>query len=388
MNRRQLLKASLAAVVAPAFPALAQAVPVRTRWNVMASEGADAIAFLGPLSGGALYMRHYAEDVAAFAPKLPPAVRADVPALWEEARKAGLGLMGPTLQNIMSGGNIGTLDALIAALHDLERQIRPSYAASEYWKEPHWAWVTQVAPRLAAIFEAMRTSGFAAFKRERIGDIDRRIDEVKRALSGFDVIRLQEKLTGRTFDPEIRVVLLHFSKPHGIKVQGQTFLQSADYDIAITVRNAAHEMLHPPFPMDGQVAKAALAVLAKDPLFPRIVRDHDPQWGYTTLEGYLNEDMTQALDQLISEALGVARNPADRWRKADDGIHVLAAGFYGLLRQDKWVETGGSIEKWLDNAVRSNRLAPAVFHAAAARVLERPVDRLWPLTPVPGAKPA
>lgn len=201
------------------------------------------------------------------------------------------------------------------------------------------------------------------------------------------MIRWQEKLTARTFDPEIRIVLMQFSKPHGIRVQGQTFLQAAGYDTATTVRNAAHEMLHPPFPMDGPTAKAALAVLGKDALITRIVRNHDPRWGYTTLEGYLNEDMVEALDQLISEALGVARNPADRWHEADDGMHVLAAGLYGLLRQDRWVETGGSIEKWIAAATRSGRLSPAILHAAAARVLERPADRLWPLTPAQGVKP-
>ncbi len=69
--------------------------------------------------------------------------------------------------------------------------------------------------------------------------------------------------------------------------------------------------------MEGAAAGAALGVLSKDPLITRIVRDHDPRWGYTTLEGLLNEDLCQALDQLISEALGVGRNPADRCRQSN-----------------------------------------------------------------------
>jgi hypothetical protein len=115
-------------------------------------------------------------------------------------------------------------------------------------------------------------------------------------------------------------------------------------------------------------------------LVSRIVRDHDPRWGSNSLEGILNEDLVQALDQLISEALGVARNPADRWRKSDDGMHVLAAAFYGLLRQDRWIETGGSIEAWLADATHRGRLTPAVLHPLAGRVLERPADKLWPLS--------
>lgn len=161
MNRRQLLTISLAALAAPALPtfrALAKATPVRTKWKVMASEGMDAIAFLGPLSGGELYTRFYADDVATFGPKLPAAVRADVPALWEEARKAEFGLLGPSLLNVMSGGGIATLDAVIAGLKDLEGRIRPKFQASEYWDEKEWRWLTSAAPRLVVVFTAMRGS--------------------------------------------------------------------------------------------------------------------------------------------------------------------------------------------------------------------------------------
>jgi hypothetical protein len=98
------------------------------------------------------------------------------------------------------------------------------------------------------------------------------------------------------------------------------------------------------------------------------------------LEGLLNEDLCQSLDQLISEALGVGRNPADRWRKSDDGIHVLAAAFYGYFRDDHWIDRGGSLETWLSQAVASGRLAPEKLHAEAARVLERPVAQLWPVS--------
>ena len=378
MNRRDFLgAAALAALALPATRLRAQAANV-TDWRVRESEAYDAIAFLGPLSGGELYRRHYAADADAFNARLTPAVRQEIAALWKEAEPA-VGLFWPSLTTFLSGTPLTRIDDVIAALSDPERTVRPSYQASSYWDAEDWTWFAKTAPRIRGVFEAMRAADFAGFRKERTGDLAARTAEVKRALAGYDVIKWQRQLTGRAFNPAIDIYLLQFSKPHGVKIQGQAFLQAADYDVATTVRIAAHEMLHPPFPMDGPAAKAALAVLAKDPLIPRIVREHDPRWGYTTLEGLLNEDMCEALDQLISEALGVARNPADRWRKADDGMHVLAGGLYGLLRQDRWQETGGSIEAWLGDAVRKGRLAPAILHPAAARVLERPAERLWPV---------
>ena len=379
MDRRLFLAAALAL---PAIPAVAQVAkpPMRTRWNVIGSEGFDAIAFLGALSGRDLYRARYAAEADAFGPRLPADVRTDVPKLADESDKSSFGLLWPVLANILSGAGITTLDSVIAALSDLEGKVRPAFLSNASREDSDFDWLKANAPRLIRVFMAMRDAGFAAFRRERLGaGFEDRIAEVSRALAGYDVVRWQEKLAGRVFDPVINVVLLAFSKPHGAKMRDQTFLQAADYDTATTVRIATHEMLHPPFPMDGPAAKAALAILAKDPLIPRIVREHDPKWGYTTLDGMLNEDMCEALDQLISEALGVARNPADRWRQADDGIHVLAAGLYGLLRQDKWVETGGNIEHWLAKSAAAGRLAPQILHPVAGRVLERPVDKLWPL---------
>lgn len=352
-----------------------------TRWNVRLSEGFDAIAFLGPLSGEALYREYYAADADAFGALLPPAILRQIGALWQAAGKDGFGLLGPNLQVLFSGGGKDeSLDTLLTALRAKEDRILPGYRASPYWSETDWAWFAKAANQLESIFAAMRDAGFPAFRAARIGALEARTAEIGRALAGYDVITWQRKLTGRAFDPGIEVVLLHFAKPHGIKVQGQTFLQSADYDTATTVRIAAHEMMHPPFDHKGAAARAALGILGKDPLIARIVRDHDPALGYTTLDGLLDEDLVQALDQLIAEALGVARNPADRWRKADDGIHVMAAGLYGLLRADRWIERGGSIERWLLHAAETGRLDRARFHAVAAHVLERPVDRLWPLT--------
>lgn len=386
MNRRALLLSALSAPLAAglALPSRAQErPPSRTVWRVDGSEGQDAIAFLAPLSGRELYTRYYAEDVALFAPKLSEEVRAAVPALWASAEEGGVGLVSPNLALIFShAGSDATIDDLLAALEEPEARIRPAFQAGEYWNENDWGWFVRETPRLRSVFEGLKAAGFAAFLQERgAGALAEGLQRQRGGLPAYDVIRIEEKLTGRTFRPEIDITLLQFVKPHGIKVRGQRFLQSAGYDVATTVRVAAHELIHPPVPMNGPAALAALAVLEKDPLIPRIVTEHDPRWGYTTLPGILNEDLCQALDQMVSEAMGVARNPADRWRLADDGIHVLAAGFYGLLRQDRWAREGGSIEAWLADAVQRGRLAPANLHAVAADVLERPVDRLWPLTP-------
>jgi hypothetical protein len=48
------------------------------------------------------------------------------------------------------------------------------------------------------------------------------------------------------------------------------------------------------------------------------------------------------------------------------------------MKQDGYASAGGNLEQWLLRQAKSGALAPASLHLAAARVLGRPVDRLWP----------
>lgn len=393
MNRRTLLAAGAAGfalpvpfaaaapVRRPVWQAGTQAPAAATVWRVHDSEGQDATAFLAPLSGRPLYQEHYGAEAAAFRERLPASEATTAAELWASADAAGVGLMSPFLALLLShADDDSSLAAVLAALDAPEARLLPAYRDGDYWSAGSWDWFLSERPRLRRLMGAMAQADFPGFRRARAGAaVEAGVARIAGGVEGVDLLRYEARLTGRTFEPEIDITVLAFSKPHGIKVRGQRFLQAADYDVPTTIRIAAHELLHPPVDMDGPAATAALETLGRDALMERIVRDHDPAWGYTSLPGLLNEDLCQALDQMVSEAFGMARNPADRWHRADDGIHVLAAGLYGLLRVDRWHRTGGDIGDWLLAAATDGRLAPASLHAAAARVLERPVERLWPL---------
>jgi len=195
MDRRSFIAAALGVFAAPALAQLGSS-PSRTRWKVRSSEGFDALAFLGPLAGGELYLPYYKADVDVFAPRLPAAVSADIGALWKDAEAAGFGLLGPSLSVIFSAGHDADLKTMIDAVASPDAILLPAYRSSPYWEEKDWGWFVSVAPRLRKIFETMLDAGFPAFLAERTATLDQRIAELPRSLAGFDVIQQQEKLTG------------------------------------------------------------------------------------------------------------------------------------------------------------------------------------------------
>ncbi|MET0337806.1 MAG: hypothetical protein ABW063_08570 [Caulobacter sp.] len=377
MNRRNLLLAAAALVAAPALPALAD--PIRTRWTVSTSEGLDALCFLGPLSGKPFYARYYETELAQIVPRMPKTAMNAMASLQAEADKANH-LLGPGLCTLMSGGRTDTLDQVIASLDAAETAILPAYKASDYWDQDSWTDFIARRPRIRQVLMGLKQAGFPDLRLSALtSTAQTRLPALRAKLAGYDVIAEQERLLGRPLDPSLEVVLLWFNKPHGIRIQGQRFITGITWSDEIVLRNAAHEVLHPPFPMDGPTARTTMAILEKDALLNRIIAEHDPAFGYNSLEGLLNEDTVEALDQIIGERLGIALEPYLRWEKADDGMHVLAAGLYGLMKADGYDRTGGNLEAWMSDAAKSGRLSPASLHPAAAAVLRRPVDQLWPL---------
>ena len=63
--------------------------------------------------------------------------------------------------------------------------------------------------RIRSSFRGLRDARFAEFRARSVGtSLQKHVEDIQEQLAGFDVVRLQEKLTGRTFDPTIDVVLL------------------------------------------------------------------------------------------------------------------------------------------------------------------------------------
>jgi hypothetical protein len=356
-------------------PALAQAS--RTRWTVQASEGLDAIAFLGPLSGKPFYARYYEAELAAFKPRLSPEVLETLAALHAQADAAG-GLLWPNLALIFSGGPTATLDDLLASLDKAQSVLKPPFQSSVYWDAADWDRFVADTPRLRLVLTGLRDAGFAQFRREHAqAATAKRTAELNALLPGLDIVAEQERLLGRRLDPGVEIDLSWFCRPHGVRIQGQRFLSHVKASDSIVVMTAAHEIMHPPFDMQGQAAQACYAVLGQDPLLTKILAEKDKATGYNDLEGVLNEDTVQALDQIVQERLGYGKPPAERWTKNDQGMHVLAAGLYGLLKADGYDRTGGNIEAWMLGAAGSGKLAPESLHASAAKVLGKPIDQLW-----------
>lgn len=348
-----------------------------TNWVISASVGLDALLLIGAAAGDEMQAGIYGEDIARLRSGLSERGNAVLDQMGQHARADGR-LLGPNLVLLFSGADFSSLDAVLTAARDPEGILRPPYEASDYWDEDAWPNIIAAMPGLVLVLEEMQANGFEADWTDRFGaDIDASIARIDAAVSPYDIIPEQSRLLGRTLDPRIDLVVVHYSQPYGIRVQGQRFLAHHSYDAETQLRIAAHEIFHPPFARNDAALEILLADLRADPWVISIVEDHDPQFGYNSFNGVINEDSTQALDQIVSERLGFARDPGERWRHADGGMHMIAAALYQAMIEDGFAEAGGSYSDWLKSALERGLLTPDEVRRRAALIVGEDAVNAW-----------
>ena len=350
-----------------------------TRWSVHTCSGLDAIVFIGALSGNKLQLDRYRSDVERIRSQFDQEALEALERLAEFAEISGT-LIGPNLALLFSAGPIDTLDDVILSAREPDARLRPNLEKSQYWDRREWEWYRdETMPDVLTVLLALRDAGFASYwQKVARPKLELRVDLTRDYLQRFDIIPEQERLLGRRLDSEIDVLLLYFSHPYGIRVTGQRFASHYSYPMDIQLRTATHEMFHPPFDRSDMSIYAALEELRTDPWMVSIVQDHDSALGYNTFPELLDESSTQALDQIVANRMGFGWGPGSRWRKTDDGMHMLAAAIYQMLREERFDRSGGNYSEWLVSAIERGLFTPEEVKRRAALVVgEKAVNR-WP----------
>ena len=227
-------------------------------------------------------------------------------------------------------------------------------------------------PDLRAVFGWLRRIGYdREWERTILPAVQRKASTLRSELDRHNVIAGDEKVLGFALPSDaITVYLLYFNQPHGMRLIGQSFCTGVAYPAEIVLRNAVHELMHPPFrpTPDPEPHKAAemwdaIGSLRGDAFLMERVSHHNPSFGYNTFEGFIEEDCVQALEQVSSKSLDLGQEPRLRWKQSDDGMHVLAVALYSAMREEGFNARNEEFSDFLVRMIRTGKLAPGAIES-------------------------
>jgi len=330
-----------------------------TDWRIEPSFTLDTVCFLNVLTGDPFYVGYYKDEYARFDPQLTPGVRTALANLKRKIKDERKNIISAFLALYFSATDDRTLDDMLKTLKR-SGHMKKNLRKTIYYNEPGWQLYESVREDLRTIFVFLKAIQFESYwQRNILPKIERRIDEIKKDLSKYNVITEVEKVLGFGLPSnELTVYILNYSQPHGIRVTGMRFLTDAGYPFKIVMRNAVHEPMHPPYDLArDRELKEALDSLRSDAFLLDKLNNHNPAFGYNSFEGFIEEDCVQAMEQVINEKFKVEVEAHQRWKDNDDGMHVFAVALYRLMKEEKFEEGREAFREFLIRMIHSGKLA-------------------------------
>jgi hypothetical protein len=330
-----------------------------TQWVIEPSLKFDAICALNMLSGDPYYLKYYQADYDRLAKQLTPHERTTFANLKHRIKDENHDIISAKLALYFSAVDAQSLDDLIHVVQD-SSAMRHNLQATSYWSEEGWKVYETSRPDLEAAFRALKRIHFEAdWEREVRPKIEQSRAAILAKLPQYNVIPAVESVLGSPRPSnQITVYLLYYSQPHGIRITGTRFLTHYSYPFRIVLRNAVHEMMHPPYDLaHNPELRTALESLQADSFLMDKVEHHNPSYGYNTLAGLEEEDSVQALEQILAERFDMGGDPRAYWRDQDDGIHVLAVALYSLMKEQHFDGHSESFSVFLLRQIKSGSLS-------------------------------
>jgi hypothetical protein len=327
-----------------------------TEWQLKPSLKYDTLCLLNTLSGDPYYLHYYQAQYDHFHPLFTAEEQAAFAQLKHVIKDEGHGIISAKLALYYSVVDDETLPEMIRTAHD-SGAMEASLKKTAYWSPDGWENYEAARPAVEVALRALDRVGFPTYWAENVRPkIEKRIEEVSPQLPKYDIVPVIESYLGFSLPSHtITVYLLAFSEPHGIRITGLRFLTHMSYPFTIVLHNAIHEPMHPPYRADDPTVREAIDLLGQDPLVLDKVQHHDPSFGYNTTAGYIEEDSVQALEELVSEKFGIARNACQYWREQDGGMHVLAAAIYMDYKAAS-AQNPEPYSQWFASAVQDGKL--------------------------------
>jgi hypothetical protein len=330
-----------------------------TDWDLRPSFMFDTLCALNFLSGDKYYLDFYQSDYDRLSPQLRSEERAAFVSLKHRIKDQNGGIISAQLALYFSATDAETLDDMIRVVKDSSAMQR-NLKATSYYSNDGWKVYEESRGDLETALKALKRIHFEAdWKKQALPRVENARAAIAQDLPKYNVIPSIESALGAPRPSnKITVYLLYYSKPHGIKITGARFLTNYSYPFRIVLRNAIHEMMHPPYDLAHDAnLRASLQSLRSDAFLMDKVEHHNRSFGYNSLEGLEEEDCVQALEQILSEPLGMGGDPHQYWKNQDDGIHVLAIALYSLMKQKHFLDTHEAFPAFLNRMIQSGALS-------------------------------
>jgi hypothetical protein len=284
------------------------------------------------LMGEEFYIKYYPKIYKHYDSLLTSPVKASLEELKKYKNKRGM-----ILSAFLCNAFYQLPDSSLA---DVLESIKNKSGMKRAMSAGNYEVYSDIRKHVVCVLEFLLANDFQKnYNRDIIPLVNRKITTLLPIVNKYNIVSEIERVVGLPLSTDtLKFYLMRYSSPHGISINNTQFLSEVSYDVSITMKVAIHEMMHPYFNIFPDDVKKAIAQLKKDSLVYYTFINHDKSFGYNDFEGYIAEACVRALEQLISQRLGVSDGDNEHWKTEDEGMHVFGAILMQEMKTQKFPE--------------------------------------------------
>ena len=297
------------------------------KFNVRYSYNFDLVNAINVLTGEPLYMEWQEGIFERFGETLSEKSKKNIKDAVEINERP---MIGPLLSLVISAVPNFERRSVVRMFSD-SNLLQNYFKQYSYYKAETWAKNLTIFGLLLPVIKELETIGFRDYwKKERLP----RIKQMQRQFHSFaNKFNLDQEVgamlgTGQALE-SMTVYLCTFAAPHGIKVCGPRYITDVAYSKETSTSIAIHEMFHPPY--NSKNLADELHRLGADPLLQHSFEKNDPKFGYSTMEGFIEENVVEAMAIYICHKLGLEKDPLAYFAKHDGGTHMFSVILFEYL---------------------------------------------------------
>lgn len=337
-----------------------------TKWNFLKSYKYEALCLLNLLNDDPYFEELYVDEKRHWKNLLGEGTKKDIYQIYKEIKIEGEQAISSVLTYYLSTVECDDTAGIVEALEKKLEIIFSKSSSIENWNELNWDRFCRIVPPLINYFTELEKLNFRNYLDQEIfPGIDREIDAVQASFNKKpkDVIGELTQFLNRDFDENINIFLVHFSRPLGIRLHGNSLVAIAGMPIELSAYITIHEMIHTPYEMNN-IFSEYFTKLPNDTFFKSIYEKRNLDYGYNTISDYFDENATRAADHYMAEKFGIfpeidhliSGNFRKRFAKQDEGMHILSPIIYYYLEKD-FGSFNGDYQMFLEKLIK-NTIAP------------------------------
>lgn len=297
------------------------------KFNVQYSYNLDLVNSINVLTGESLYLDWQKGIFELFGETLSEESKNKLKKAVEINERP---MLGPLLSLIMSAIPNFERRSVVRMFSDVNF-LRDNFKHYSYYEEEDWERQASIIGLLLPVIQELETKGFHDYwKKERLPRIKKMQQQLRSFANSFNLGNEIETMlgTGQSFE-SLTVYLCTFVAPHGVKICGQRYITDVAFSKETSIGISVHEMFHPPY--NAKNIAAELQKLGADPLLKHSFEKTDPKFGYSTMEGFIEENVVEAMAIFICHKLNLEKEPLTYFAKHDGGTHMFSVVLFDYL---------------------------------------------------------